>query len=138
MAFPPVEGLEDSLVLDHESAVGELRGQADDEGAEHVAAAWGVLVGHEAGVPRLDVEVLVREKQDEPLLSVMEQAWERMVTRRMYITGGLGAAPHIEGFGSDYELDPEYAYNETCASLASLFWNWEMVLLTQNARYSAL
>jgi DUF1680 family protein len=68
----------------------------------------------------------------------MEQAWERMVTRRMYVTGGLGSAPHIEGFGGDYELDPEYAYNETCASLASLFWNWEMSLLTGAARYSDL
>src|SRR4030095_16960457 len=97
-------------------------------------------VGHSVRFGYLEtaVAMLCREKQDEPLLSVMEQAWERMVTRRMYITGGLGAAPHIEGFGSDYELDPEYAYNETCASLASLFWNWEMVLLTQNARYSAL
>src|SRR5262245_51331426 len=56
--FPPVEGLEDSLVLDHESAVGELRGQADDKGAEHVAAAWGVLVGHEVAVTRVDVEVV--------------------------------------------------------------------------------
>ena len=61
-----------------------------------------------------------------------------MVTRRMYITGGLGAAPEIEGFAGDYELDPEYAYAETCASLASLFWNWEMALLTRDARYSDL
>src|SRR5713101_7157723 len=56
--FPPVEGLEDALVLDHESAVGELRGQADDESAEHVAAAWGVLVGHKVAVPRVDVEAV--------------------------------------------------------------------------------
>ena len=68
----------------------------------------------------------------------MEQVWERMVTRRMYITGGLGAAPGLEGFGNDYELDPEYAYAETCASLASLFWNWEMALITRDARYSDL
>jgi len=61
-----------------------------------------------------------------------------MVTRRMYVTGGLGAVPGLEGFGNDYELDPEYAYAETCASLASLFWNWEMALITQDARYSDL
>ena len=56
--FPPVEGLEDALVLEHERAVGELRGQADDERAEHVAAAWGVLVGHEVAITRVDVEVV--------------------------------------------------------------------------------
>jgi DUF1680 family protein len=61
-----------------------------------------------------------------------------MVTRRMHVTGGLGAVPGLEGFGADYELDPQYAYAETCASLASLFWNWEMALLTQDARYSDL
>src|SRR6266702_3351605 len=56
--FPPVEGLEDALVLDHERAVGELRGQADHESAEHVAAAWGVLVGREVAVTRVNVEVV--------------------------------------------------------------------------------
>jgi DUF1680 family protein len=72
------------------------------------------------------------------LQHTMEQAWERMVTRRMYITGGLGSAPEIEGFGADYDLDPEYAYAETCASIASLLWNWEMALLTKKAQYSDL
>jgi hypothetical protein len=45
-------------VLDHERAVGELRGQADDERAEHVAAAWGVLVGYKVAVTGVDVEVV--------------------------------------------------------------------------------
>jgi DUF1680 family protein len=68
----------------------------------------------------------------------MEKAWERMVTRRMYVTGGLGSQPGLEGFGNDYELDPEYAYAETCAALASMFWNWEMALLSEQAKYSDL
>ena len=82
--------------------------------------------------------VFKKESSDETLLSTLERAWERMVTRRMYITGGLGAAPEIEGFGGDYELDPEYAYAETCASIASLLWNWEMALITKKAQYSDL
>src|SRR5215207_199220 len=99
-----------------------------------------VPVGHSVRFGYLEtaVAMLFREKPDEPLLSAMEQAWERMVTKRMYITGGLGAAPGLEGFGNDYELDPEYAYAETCASLASLFWNWEMALITKDACYSDL
>jgi len=97
-------------------------------------------VGHAVRFGYLEtaIAMLVREKPDESLLSTLKQAWERMVTRRMYITGGLGAVPGLEGFGSDYELDPEYAYAETCASIASLFWNWEMALITRNARYSDL
>ena len=61
-----------------------------------------------------------------------------MVTRRMYVTGGLGSLPVLEGFGNDYELDPEYAYAETCAALGGMFWNWEMALATGKARYSDL
>jgi DUF1680 family protein len=97
-------------------------------------------VGHSVRFGYLEtaIAMLCGEKPDETLLSTLEQAWELMVTRRMYITGGLGSAPEIEGFGKDYELDPEYAYNETCASLASLFWNWEMALITKDARYSDL
>jgi hypothetical protein len=61
-----------------------------------------------------------------------------MVTRRMYVTGGLGSLPASEGFGRDYELDPEYAYAETCAAIASLYWNWEMALISGDAKYSDL
>ncbi|HKY55856.1 MAG TPA: beta-L-arabinofuranosidase domain-containing protein, partial [Anaerolineales bacterium] len=99
-------------------------------------------VGHAVRFGYLEtaIAMLCRSRSDcqSDLQPTLEQAWERMVTRRMYITGGLGSAPEIEGFGKDYDLDPEYAYNETCASLGSLFWNWEMSLLTRNARYSDL
>src|SRR5262249_21462852 len=54
----PVKGLEDAPVLDHERAVGELRGQADDERAEHVAAARGIFVGHEVAITGVDVEAV--------------------------------------------------------------------------------
>ncbi len=97
-------------------------------------------VGHSVRFGYLEtaLAMISREKKDETLLSTLEQAWLRMVTRRMYITGGLGAAPEIEGFGGDYDLDPELAYAETCASIASLLWNWEMALLTKKAQYSDL
>lgn len=76
--------------------------------------------------------------RNDPLLTALQRAWERMVSRRMYVTGGVGALPALEGFGRDDELDPEYAYAETCAALASMFWNWEMALLTGEAKYSDL
>ncbi|NJD59819.1 MAG: glycoside hydrolase family 127 protein [Anaerolineae bacterium] len=72
------------------------------------------------------------------LLPAMEQPWEHMVQRRMYVTGGIGAVPALEGFGNDYELDPELAYAETCAALSCLFWNWQLSLITARARYSDL
>lgn len=99
-----------------------------------------IPVGHAVrfGYFETATTLLHRLRGDQSLLPTLEKAWERMVTRRMYVTGGLGSLPGNEGFGNDYELDPEYAYAETCAALASLFWNWEMALATGQARYSDL
>ncbi len=82
--------------------------------------------------------MLARLSGDRSLLPAMERAWEHMTARRMYLTGGIGSQPGLEGFGNDYELNPRYAYAETCAALGSLFWNWEMAQLTGEARYSDL
>ena len=99
-----------------------------------------VPVGHSVRFAYLEtaVAMLARENGDQTLVHALEQVWERMVTRRMYVTGGIGSVPGSEGFGNDYELDPEYAYAETCAALASMFWNWEMAQLTNQAKYSDL
>jgi DUF1680 family protein len=99
-----------------------------------------VPVGHSVRFGYLEtaVAMLGRENGDQTLIPALEQAWEHMVTRRMYVTGGIGSVPGLEGFGNDDELDPEYAYAETCAALASLFWNWEMAQLTGEAKYSEL
>ncbi|MEA3326579.1 MAG: glycoside hydrolase family 127 protein [Chloroflexota bacterium] len=75
------------------------------------------------------------QKTYQPTLA---KSWERMVRCRMYVTGGIGSLPEIEGFGRDYELDPEVAYAETCAAIGSLYWNHEMAKLTGDARYSDL
>jgi uncharacterized protein len=97
-------------------------------------------VGHSVRFGYLEtaIAMLLHERPETALLSTLERAWESMVTRRMYLTGGLGSVPGLEGFGRDYELDPAYAYGETCASIASLLWNWQMALLTKEARYSDL
>ena len=70
--------------------------------------------------------------------ATLETAWDHMVTRRMYVTGGIGSIPDIEGFGRDYELDPIYSYSETCAALGNIFWNWEMTQITNDAKYADL
>jgi len=99
-----------------------------------------IPVGHSVRFGYLEtaIAMLSRLNGDRTLLPSLEKAWERMVTRRMYVTGGIGSLPEIEGFGHDYELDPELAYNETCAALSSLFWNWEMTLFSGYAQYSDL
>jgi uncharacterized protein len=99
-----------------------------------------IPVGHSVRFGYLEtaVAMLHRLQPDDSLLPALEKAWEHMVTRRMYITGGIGSLPALEGFGRDYELDPETAYAETCAALASMFWSWEMALISGQAQYSDL
>jgi uncharacterized protein len=99
-----------------------------------------VPVGHSVRFAYLQtaVAMLAKESGDGSLQPALQQAWDRMVMRRMYVTGGIGSLAGIEGFGKDYELDPEYAYAETCAGLGSMFWNWQMVQLTGEAKYSDL
>lgn len=78
------------------------------------------------------------ETGDATLLETLRTSWEHMVTRRMYVTGGIGSLPVIEGFGRDYELDNEFSYCETCAALGSVFWNWEMLQATAEAPFADL
>ncbi len=76
--------------------------------------------------------------QDVNLVKSLEKRWQQMVTRRMAVTGGIGSLPYSEGFGRDYELNPEMMYAETCAALGCMFWNWELSLATQQALYADL
>ncbi|TFG20122.1 MAG: hypothetical protein EU530_04260, partial [Promethearchaeota archaeon] len=70
------------------------------------------------------------------LFNASKQCWEHMVDKRTYPTGGLGSLPLIEGWGRDYELDGEFAYCETCAAIGSLLWNWQLTVITKEAKYA--
>ena len=82
--------------------------------------------------------MLCRERPNPKFLSVLQKSWDHMIQKRMFVSGGIGSIPIIEGFGYDYELDPAYAYCETCAAIGSLLWNWEMTLLTHEAKFADL
>ena len=99
-----------------------------------------VPVGHSVRFGYLETAtaMLYQADGDPTNLLALTNSWEHMVDKRMYVTGGLGSLPDLEGFGNDYELDPEVAYAETCAAIASLYWNWEMTKITGEAKYSDL
>ena len=64
-------------------------------------------------------------------LNAIDQIWENVVRKKYYITGGIGARHSGEAFGSNYELPNETAYNETCAAIGNVYWNWRPFLLSQ-------
>ena len=68
-------------------------------------------------------------------LSAIDKIWDNMVSKKLYITGGIGARHQGEAFGDNYELPNLTAYNETCAAIANVYWNYRMFLLHGDAKY---
>lgn len=72
---------------------------------------------------------------DEGYMTAMNNVWEDVVYRNMYLTGGIGSSGSNEGFSNDYDLPNEQAYCETCASVGMVFWNQRMNTLTGDSKF---
>jgi uncharacterized protein len=79
-----------------------------------------------------DVAVLT---EDQGYLDAVKRIWNNLVSKKLYITGGMGSRAEGEGFGPNYELNNHTAYCETCASIANVFWSYRMFLATGDAKY---
>ncbi|MCB0636120.1 MAG: glycoside hydrolase family 127 protein [Lewinella sp.] len=79
-----------------------------------------------------DVAVLM---QDSAYDAAARKLWENMVSKKMYITGGIGASRHGEAFGENYELPNATAYSETCAAIGSVYWNHRLHSQTGDVDY---
>ncbi len=79
-----------------------------------------------------DIGALTGQKKYQQAL---EHIWSNMVDTRMHITGGLGAVHGIEGFGPKYLLPNKDAFNETCAAVGNVLFNYRMFLLNKDAKY---
>ncbi|MCY4353629.1 MAG: glycoside hydrolase family 127 protein [Truepera sp.] len=72
---------------------------------------------------------------DEAYIAALDTLWQNVVSRRMYVTGGIGSRHHGEAFGEDFELPNAKAYAETCAAIANAMWNHRMFLLHGDGKY---
>jgi len=91
------------------------------------------------------------ETGDTNLWSPLEKIWTNVVAEKMYITGGCGALydgaspdgakdqKHItrvhQAYGRNFQLPNTTAYNETCANIGNVFWNWRMFLASGEAKF---
>jgi uncharacterized protein len=94
-------------------------------------------VGHAVRAPYMyagmtDIAALYR---DEAYTRAVDKIWDNMVYKKFYITGGIGALHKGEAFGENYELPNLTAYNETCAAIANVYWNYRMFLLHGDSKY---
>ncbi len=72
---------------------------------------------------------------DSLYIKAIDDIWEDAVYKKIYVTGGIGSTGNGEAFGSAYELPNMSAYNETCASIANVYWNYRQFLLHGDSKY---
>jgi uncharacterized protein len=125
----------------------DLRGQGLLGDGRFGAAYWqdhepvreaATVAGHAVRQLYLDcgaVEVAV-ELDDQDLLAAVRRRWHDLVQTRTYLTGGMGSRHRDESFGDPYELPPDRAYAETCASIAGVMLGWRLLLATGEAGYA--
>jgi len=66
----------------------------------------------------------------------LDRLWKDLVSRKMYITGGVGSYAEGEAVGGAYDLPNQRAYAESCAAIANLMWNWRMLAGSGDAKYT--
>jgi len=79
---------------------------------------------------------------DEKYIKALDQIWEDVVSHKISLTGGIGAKANGEAFDEAYILPNFYdrgnelgVYNETCASIGNIFWNFRLFRIHGIATY---
>ncbi|WP_089350200.1 glycoside hydrolase family 127 protein [Flavobacterium sp. ov086] len=73
--------------------------------------------------------------KDKSYTDAVNNLWNNMVNKKMYITGGIGSRHDGEAFGANYELPNLTAYNETCAAIGDVYWNHRLHNLYGKSEY---
>ena len=79
-----------------------------------------------------DVAALTGEQA---YIDAIDRIWENIVSKKLYLTGGVGARHAGESFGNNYELPNLSSYCETCAAIGNVYTNYRMFLLHGDAKY---
>src|SRR5580700_7788301 len=76
------------------------------------------------------------ETGDPTYLQTLNKLWADMTSTKMYVTGGVGSRSDGEAFGDAYELPNFRAYGESCAAIGNMMWNWRMLAITGEAKFT--
>ena len=72
---------------------------------------------------------------DTAYIHAIDRIWDNIVSKKLYITGGIGATNNGEAFGKNYELPNMSAYCETCAAIGNVYVNYRLFLLHGESKY---
>jgi DUF1680 family protein len=94
------------------------------------------------------------ETGDKSLLNALEKIWSDVACHKMYVNGATGALydgaspdgskSHSsiqlvhQAYGRAYQLPNVTAYNESCATVGFVLWNWRMLSITGEVRFTDL
>lgn len=76
------------------------------------------------------------ETGDAKYWQTLKMLWNDTTNTKMYITGGVGSRSDGEAFGDAYELPNFRAYGESCAAIGNMMWNWRMLAVTGDAKFT--
>ena len=97
-----------------------------DEAVGHAVRAGYMYAG------MADVAALTGDKG---YIDAIDRIWDNIISKKYYITGGVGATSSGEAFGKNYELPNMSAYCETCAAIAQVYLNYRLFLLHGESKY---
>ena len=72
---------------------------------------------------------------DQAYIDAIGHIWDNIVSKKLYVTGGIGATASGEAFGKNYELPNMSAYCETCAAIGNVYMNYRLFLLHGESKY---
>ena len=72
---------------------------------------------------------------DSAYIKAVDKIWDNIVSKKMYVTGGIGSTRPGESFGKNYELPNLTAYCETCAAIGNVYLNHRLFLLHGESKY---
>ena len=125
---------EAKFLLDYRGKTGrrDLYSQSDRPVVDQTEA-WGHAV--RAGYMYAGMADVAALTGDQDYLKAIDTIYENIVSKKYYITGGVGARHQGEAFGADYELPNLTSYNETCAAISMVYLFHRMFLLHGDAKY---
>ena len=118
--------------LDIRGPKGEAYNQADKRVVDQHEAEGHAVRAAYMYTGMADVAALTGNEQ---YLHTIDDIWNDVAGKKLYITGGIGATNAGEAFGDPYQLPNMSAYAETCAAIANVYWNSRMFLLHGDSKY---
>ena len=73
---------------------------------------------------------------NQELFTACKKLFADIITKKMYITGGIGSSSRGEAFTLPYDLNNELAYAETCAAIGLAFFANRMLKIENDSVYA--